>query len=166
MDHLDRLANDQNMNASQSPPFPPSSPRSDWSTPPRVILLAKSSDDIIQFHQLPPVLSRLEETERVHLACAGETCDILANEVRVAEHHYRRMILVTRSYELRLLHLKRVLLQAREKFYHSVSDTTLAASAADNEDYNWDYGPVPAHALRDSRFAEMHAGKEFGSSTD
>jgi hypothetical protein len=69
-----------------------------------------------------------------------------------------------------LLHLKRVLLQAREKFYHSVSDTTLAASAADNEDCNWDDGPVPAHTLHDSRLAGMqvpsHASKESESLTD
>ena len=58
-------------------------------------------------HRLPPILSRLDEATRVHLACAAEGCDILEGELSTAEHQYRRMILLTRTYHLRFLNAQR-----------------------------------------------------------
>ena len=74
-----------------------------------------SSDDIFRKHQLPPVLSKMDETARVQIAYACETRGVLESESKIAEHAYRKMVLVTKTYQLRLLTAQRKLLEFDEE---------------------------------------------------
>ena len=74
---------------------PPSSPSSGHSTPPYPPSPTLSANDIIKTHQLPPILSRMDETDRVQIAYACEERDVLRQERNIAELRYRQMILVT-----------------------------------------------------------------------
>jgi hypothetical protein len=162
MDGLDRTSDVQSTYSPQSPPISPPSSSPDRLTPPRVISLARSSEDIIQFHQLPPVLSRLDETARVQLACAAETCDILEYELRAAEHEYRRMILITRTHHLRFLAAQQHFRNANEAVHMAIQD----ASAAVNNHCDGDGGGVSDDFMRHSPVAEMKVPDEPGKDPD
>jgi hypothetical protein len=166
MDGLDHTSDVQSTYSPQSPPISPPSSSPDRLTPPRVISLARSSEDIIQFHQLPPVLSRLDETARVQLACLCEDRSIKQGEMHIAEHQYRRMVLISRTYELRLLNAQVALLQAKEKFRSAVDIAVQTVSTAVDPECDGDDNGVSDDFMRHSPPAEMKVTDELSKEPD
>jgi len=161
MDNLDRQFDDESAFSSRSPSISPPTFPSAWSTP-RVVSLARSSEDIIQMHRLPPILSRLDETARVRLACLCEVRDIFEGESQAAEHQYRRMVLIARAYELRLLSARRNLLRARTQFHSAIDLAVRDASVATCSHYDRNSGQVPAQPVNDSPITRTKVPHQTG----
>ena len=128
------MDSDDLVNGDDSPPNSPHSARPSTTSPPSSPSQSINSDDIIRLHSLPPILSKMDDGDVVKLGYACEARDVLEDEMRIAERHYRQMILVARSYELRVLHAKSQLEQANSGL-RSLIDTAVGTVSSVTDDF-------------------------------
>jgi hypothetical protein len=88
-----------------------------------------SSEEIIRLHSLPSILSRLHIADLVRLAYACEVRNALAESTNTAERQYRQVILVARSYEMRMVNAQSRLHDADDELRHIVDTAVRSASS-------------------------------------
>lgn len=59
-----------------------------------------SWEDVCRLHQIPPVLSEMKDLDRMGVAYAYTTLDVLKGQAHLAEQKYHQQILLLRTYEL------------------------------------------------------------------
>jgi hypothetical protein len=87
----------------------------------------------------------MDETARVQIAYAYETRELLESESKIAEHAYRKMVLVTRTYQLRLLNAQRKLLEFDEELSALVNAAVLDLGGEEHGN------PAPVRTGQDAR---------------
>jgi hypothetical protein len=105
----------------------------------------------------------MDETARVQIAYAYETRDILESESKIAEHAYRKMVLVTRTYQLHSLNAQRKLLEFDKELSALVN-----AAALDLETFlgGEEHGdPAPVRTGQDARKLLIVLASKFSPST-